>query len=141
MTIIINDHNLPVGVFIIHEWRGKMRVLSILVLLVLSNIILAQNILFPWEKQFNFQEYDFAADMFAGYGGGAVIVGGDVSPLEPVALAGSTDGLRVYSNSESSFSFTFDANSSEGFQLPSGVYVVTVNTGNSIEAASFTLLQ
>lgn len=105
--------------------------------------------------------------------------GGDVSPLEPEALAGSTDGLRVYSNSdlnhfsiqyhgeisgepvadvysicgrnvvtlhgtrntESSFSFTFDGNSSEGFQLPSGVYVVTVNTGNSIEAASFTLLQ
>lgn len=54
-----------------------MRVLCILVLLVLSNIMLAQSILLPWEKQFNFQEYDFAADMCAGYGGGAVIVGGD----------------------------------------------------------------
>ncbi|MEN8209545.1 MAG: hypothetical protein ABFR50_09885 [Candidatus Fermentibacteria bacterium] len=104
---------------------------------------------------------------------------GEGSPLEPGALAGSTDGLRVYSNSdlnhfsiqyhgaisgepvadvysicgrnvttlhgtrssEGSFSFIFDGNSSEGSKLPSGVYVVMLNTGNSIEAATFTLLQ
>lgn len=54
-----------------------MRVICILALLVLNNIILAQSIPSPWEKQYNFQEYDFAADMCAGYDGGAVIVGGD----------------------------------------------------------------
>ena len=55
-----------------------MRILCILMLLVFSNIILAQSsIPVPWEKQYNYQEYDFAADMCAGYGGGAVIVGGD----------------------------------------------------------------
>lgn len=55
-----------------------MRILCILMLLVFSNIILAQSsIPVPWEKQYNYQEYDFAADICAGHGGGAVIVGGD----------------------------------------------------------------
>ncbi len=65
---------------------------------------------------------------------------------EPVANVYSICGRNVATlhgtrDAEGSVSFTFDANSSEGCLLPSGVYVVTVNTGNSIEAATFTLLQ